>query len=130
MEYELSETMRSAIGSVESVTVYSNVAFGSCLVVSFFLGLVSKKFWISGLLGILCGVAAFLIQDNFLTNWWITVNNTAVSDEDRMWLAHHDGGIMIAGLVLTFKSGLVFMAAVFATWIKYLIKIRKNEGRN
>ena len=61
-------------------------------------------------------VSAFLGAALF-QGWWTRLRQAATSEEDLQWLAWHDGGSMIVGLVIMLKALLCLAAISVAVFL-------------
>ena len=87
----------------------------------------TRRAWLALVLAIVGSAIASMVADRLLENWWLNLEAAVSTPTDREWLAQHDGGRLMGGLVLLMKAGLCFFVIIVAAWIGRLWRGRQSQ---
>ena len=85
------------------------------LVICIIAPIVTGKFWLSLLINACILLVTALINEYIFFEWWQKLNEAVQNNQDHLWIAGHDGGIIIVSTGIRMKClGIWLVSVIFA----------------
>ena len=118
----MTENFIDILNQRDSLSMQMNAVFIISFILMCIIAYKSKTIATPLIINFFLTIIAMFVAAEVFEIWWKSVYDVAESNEDKRWIADHDGGSIMVYVIILFKGGLAYLLSFIGRLFRKKIK--------